>query len=66
MFKANDDSTATVIMADALTTNGVVHVIGEVLVPPSIGIDAFLETCDGSGSSSHHPHHTFPFWELPS
>ena len=53
-------------MADALTANHVVHVIGEVLVPPSIGIDAFLETCDGSGSSSHHPHNTFPFWELPS
>jgi uncharacterized surface protein with fasciclin (FAS1) repeats len=45
-----NDST-TVIMADVLTNNGVIHVIDEVLVPPSIDVAAFLETCDGSGSS---------------
>jgi len=47
-----NDSTTAVIIADALTTYGVIHVIDEVLVPPSIDVAAFLETCDGSGSSS--------------
>ena len=47
-----NDSTTAVIIADVLTTYGVIHVIDEVLVPPSIDVAAFLETCDGSGSSS--------------
>ena len=54
--KIND---STVIKADVLATNGVIHVINAVLVPPSIDVTAFLETCnsdmdtmDESSSSS--------------
>merc|ERR1712166_1072576 len=34
-----------VVMADVMTSNGVIHVIDAVLVPPSIDVAAFLETC---------------------
>jgi len=36
---------AKVIVADVVATNGVVHVINAVLVPPSFDVVAFLETC---------------------
>ena len=39
---------STVLVADVLATNGVIHIIDEVLVPPSIDIPAFLSTCDTS------------------
>lgn len=35
----------TVIIADVPASNGVVHAIDGVLVPPSIDVAAFLETC---------------------
>jgi hypothetical protein len=41
--KIND---STVIKADVLTSNGVIHVIDAVLVPPSIDVAAFLSTCN--------------------
>jgi uncharacterized surface protein with fasciclin (FAS1) repeats len=41
--KIND---STVIKADVLTSNGVIHVVDAVLVPPSIDVAAFLSTCD--------------------
>merc|ERR1712232_1309143 len=40
--KVND---ATVVIADVETDNGVIHVIDAVIVPPSIDVAAFLETC---------------------
>merc|ERR1712166_1702663 len=40
--KINDSE---VVMADVMTSNGVIHVIDAVLVPPSIDVAAFLETC---------------------
>ena len=43
--KIND---STVIKADVLATNGVIHVINAVLVPPSIDVTAFLETCNSA------------------
>ncbi len=36
---------ATVIQADVTASNGVVHAIDAVLVPPTIDVAAFLETC---------------------
>jgi uncharacterized surface protein with fasciclin (FAS1) repeats len=40
--KIND---STVIQADVTASNGVVHAVDAVLVPPSIDAAAFLETC---------------------
>ena len=36
---------ATVVLADVEASNGVIHAIDGVLVPPSIDVAAFLETC---------------------
>ncbi len=36
---------ATVVQADVTASNGVVHAIDAVIVPPSIDVAAFLETC---------------------
>jgi transforming growth factor-beta-induced protein len=47
--KINDSN---VVTADVLATNGVIHVIDAVLVPPSLDVVAFLETCNGSPSLS--------------
>ena len=50
---------SNVIRADVLATNGVIHVIDAVLVPPSIKVAEFLETCgddsDSSDSSDDEP-----------
>merc|ERR1712160_34839 len=43
IVKINDN--AIVLAPDVLATNGVIHVIDTVLVPPSIDMDAFLTTC---------------------
>merc|ERR1712238_359413 len=43
IVKINDF--ATVVAADVRATNGVIHVINSVLVPPSIDVTAFLDTC---------------------
>merc|ERR1712146_678769 len=40
--KVND---ANVVIADVETDNGVIHTIDAVIVPPSIDVAAFLETC---------------------
>jgi len=40
--KVND---ANVVIADVETDNGVIHAIDAVIVPPSIDVAAFLETC---------------------
>ena len=36
---------ATVVQADVTTSNGVIHAIDAVLVPPSIDVEAFLASC---------------------
>merc|ERR1712129_274931 len=38
-------NTATVIDANLLASNGVVHAIDAVLVPPSVNVTAFLDAC---------------------
>jgi len=38
-------NTATVVIADVAADNGIIHAIDGVLVPPSIDVAAFLETC---------------------
>merc|ERR1712086_1110816 len=40
--KIND---ATVVGADVLASNGVIHVLNQVLVPPSVDVGAFMQTC---------------------
>merc|ERR1712194_570124 len=35
-----------------LASNGVIHVLNQVLVPPSVDVGAFLQTCNGSGGST--------------
>merc|ERR1712085_155518 len=42
----------TVVGADVLASNGVIHVINQVLVPPSVDVGAFLQTCDTAASSA--------------
>ncbi len=39
------NDTVNVIIADVPASNGVIHAIDGVLVPPSIDVAAFLETC---------------------
>merc|ERR1712183_873984 len=39
---------ATVTLPDVQTSNGVIHVINEVLVPPGVDVDAYLRTCTSS------------------
>merc|ERR1711865_1057570 len=49
---------ATVVGADVLASNGVIHIVDAVLVPPRIDVGAFLQTCGrdtGTGSSSLVP-----------
>ena len=36
---------ATVVTADVITSNGVIHAVDAVLVPPTIDVEAFLATC---------------------
>jgi len=36
---------ATVIQADVEASNGVIHAIDAVIVPPSIDVEAFLASC---------------------
>jgi len=36
---------STVIIADVSASNGVIHAVDGVLVPPSIDVEAFLATC---------------------
>merc|ERR1712125_22374 len=40
---------ANVVIADVPAANGVIHAIDGVLVPPSIDVTAFLETCSSEG-----------------
>jgi len=47
--KIND---STVVGADVLATNGVIHIINQVLVPPSVDVAAFLTTCGVGGGST--------------
>jgi len=39
---------STVTTPDVPTSNGVIHIINSVLVPPDVNIGAYLETCDAS------------------
>merc|ERR1712028_251949 len=41
---------AMVLATDVEASNGVVHVINQVLVPPRIDVTAFLDACTGGGS----------------
>lgn len=43
---------AMVLTTDVKASNGVVHVINQVLVPPRIDVTAFLDACTGGSSSS--------------
>merc|ERR1719491_770200 len=49
--KINDSN---VITADVRTSNGVIHIIDQVLVPPRIDVGAFLQTCNGHGNGGGH------------
>ena len=49
--RLNNDVT-TVTTPDVPTSNGVIHIIDQVLVPPSIDISAYLETCRSSGTGT--------------
>jgi len=50
--KIND---STVVIADVEADNGVIHAIDAVLVPPSIDVAAFLETCPTPEEPSDAP-----------
>jgi transforming growth factor-beta-induced protein len=39
------NGSANVVIADVPASNGVIHAIDGVIVPPSIDVEAFLETC---------------------
>merc|ERR1712232_1363530 len=39
---------ATVTLPDVQTSNGVIHAINKVLVPPGVDVDAYLTTCTSS------------------
>merc|ERR1712238_472512 len=59
IVKINDF--ATVVAADVMATNGVIHAIDSVLVPPSIDVTAFLATCpepivDGTRALADDPY----------
>merc|ERR1719148_216234 len=43
-----------VITADVRASNGVIHIIDQVLVPPRIDVGAFLQTCNGHGNGGGH------------
>jgi len=43
---------STVIVPDVLASNGVIHVIDQVLVPSDVDVAAFLDTCGGGSSSN--------------
>jgi len=43
IVKVNDN--AIVLVPDVMATNGVIHVIDSVLVPPTLDLTAFLSTC---------------------
>jgi len=47
--KINDSTVST---PDVLASNGVIHIIDQVLVPPSVDVAAFLSTCGDGGSST--------------
>merc|ERR1712195_450560 len=46
------NDSATVTTADITTSNGVIHVVNAVLVPPSIDVVAFLATCGDDTDTS--------------
>mmetsp|Transcript_33189 Transcript_33189/g.37132 ORF Transcript_33189/g.37132 Transcript_33189/m.37132 type:complete len:229 (-) Transcript_33189:185-871(-) len=44
------NDSATVVTADVMTSNGVIHIIDAVLVPPTIDVGAFMESSCAIGS----------------
>merc|ERR1711865_309852 len=49
-----------VLTADVRASNGVIHIIDQVLVPPRIDVEAFLRTCrtnSGGGIRGNGSHH---------
>jgi transforming growth factor-beta-induced protein len=60
--KIND---STVISADILASNGVIHVIDSVLVPPSIDVAVFLSTC-GDGDEPEPETTVITLVDIPS
>jgi uncharacterized surface protein with fasciclin (FAS1) repeats len=46
---------SNVVTADVMASNGVVHIIDSVLVPPSIDVAAFMEGCDNIVMSTPAP-----------
>eukprot|EP00751_Fragilariopsis_kerguelensis_P017007 CAMPEP_0170849688 /NCGR_PEP_ID=MMETSP0734-20130129/10165_1 /TAXON_ID=186038 /ORGANISM="Fragilariopsis kerguelensis, Strain L26-C5" /LENGTH=264 /DNA_ID=CAMNT_0011219421 /DNA_START=62 /DNA_END=852 /DNA_ORIENTATION=+ len=45
---------ATVVGADVLASNGVIHIIDQVLVPPGLNVGAILQSCQGHGNGGSH------------
>merc|ERR1719162_2158875 len=43
---------SNVINADVLASNGVIHVIDQVLVPPRVDVDEFFQTCGRNGNGN--------------
>jgi len=48
--KINDSTVST---PDVLASNGVIHIIDQVLVPSNVDVAAFLDTCNNGGSSDN-------------
>merc|ERR1711865_240881 len=42
------NDSAIVVAANIIASNGVLHGIDEVLIPPELNVEEFLETCTGS------------------
>merc|ERR1712161_159295 len=54
---------SNVVGADVQASNGVIHIIDAVLLPPRIDVDAFLQTCgrsndEGSSDAVPPPNHS--------
>merc|ERR1712238_230588 len=49
---------SNVITADVLASNGVIHVIDQVLVPPRVDVDEFFQTCGRNGNGNGGNGHT--------
>merc|ERR1719491_13024 len=50
---------SNVITADVQASNGVIHVIDQVLVPPRIDVGAFLQTCGRGNGNGHHNNNNY-------
>jgi len=51
---------AEVVLPDVMASNGVIHVIDSVLVPPGIDVTAYLDSCYGYAPGYYHPGGYYP------